>query len=216
VGAVTQFSYDLILMDISMPEMDGIAATKKIRKLQKNGENVPIIAMTAHAMKEEKEEFLAAGMDDYLQKPVSAVSIHKILDQWLNRKRSNLSEAKENLPSNGYIEAEILSDLSRETGGEMFSDLIQCFIDDTASRKDVISNVFTAKQDKELETAVHSLGSSAATFGALKLHVICKDVEKLLKENNIVAAYDRAEQLDLTIEKSLIEIEAYIDGSKDS
>ncbi len=216
VGAVTQFSYDLILMDISMPEMDGIAATKKIRKLQKNGENVPIIAMTAHAMKEEKEEFLAAGMDDYLQKPASAVSIHKILDQWLNRKRSNLSEAKENLPSNGYIEAEILSDLSRETGGEMFSDLIQCFIDDTASRKDVISNVFTAKQDKELETAVHSLGSSAATFGALKLHVICKDVEKLLKENNIVAAYDRAEQLDLTIEKSLIEIEAYIDGSKDS
>jgi two-component system, sensor histidine kinase and response regulator len=72
VQAVTFQHFDVILMDIHMPEMDGIQATRKIRECETStGEHIPIIAMTASAMKQDRETCLAAGMDDYLSKPIS-------------------------------------------------------------------------------------------------------------------------------------------------
>ncbi len=81
VEATEKFPYDVILMDIFMPELDGIEATKEIRA---NGrqENIPIIALTANAMQGDKERFLAAGMDDYLPKPVNRADLLKKLERW--------------------------------------------------------------------------------------------------------------------------------------
>ena len=75
--------YDLILMDISMPVMDGLEALKMIRVAEKGKPPTPIIAITAHALKGEKEEFLEAGFDSYLAKPVSIVDLHNALDKWI-------------------------------------------------------------------------------------------------------------------------------------
>ena len=75
--------YDLILMDISMPVMDGIEALKAIRAAETREKQVPIIAITAHALKGEKEEFLEAGFTSYLGKPVSVVDLHNELEKWL-------------------------------------------------------------------------------------------------------------------------------------
>ncbi len=77
--------YDLILMDIQMPEMDGLEATSAIRSYEKNNglKAIPIIALTAHAMKGDRERFLTSGMDDYVSKPVSQSELHQCLKKWL-------------------------------------------------------------------------------------------------------------------------------------
>lgn len=88
VEALTMREFDLVLMDVAMPEMDGLEATRAIREMEKNGGNgrhIPIIAMTAFAMKGYREKCLEAGMDGYVSKPISAEALHKALDPFLDQ-----------------------------------------------------------------------------------------------------------------------------------
>lgn len=83
--ALEKVSYDLILMDVQMPEMDGYEATKKIRAMEDdNKKNIPIIAMTAHAMKGDREKCLEAGMNDYITKPVKPQNLLETITAWIN------------------------------------------------------------------------------------------------------------------------------------
>ena len=82
--ALQQAPYDLVLMDVQMPEMDGLEATRRVRQLeQKTGHHIPILAMTANAMAGDREECLEAGMDDYVAKPVRLEDLAQKLDEWL-------------------------------------------------------------------------------------------------------------------------------------
>ena len=83
VRAADRLRYDLILMDVQMPEMDGFAATSVIRERQGDGSRVPIVALTANALAGDRERCLAAGMDDYLAKPITAADITNICRRWL-------------------------------------------------------------------------------------------------------------------------------------
>ncbi len=82
VRAVQEKYYNLVLMDIQMPEMDGFEATRSIRESEKAGERIPIIAMTAHAMKGDRERCLEAGMDDYISKPLDHQELYELLGKW--------------------------------------------------------------------------------------------------------------------------------------
>jgi len=85
VTAMTHVSYDVVLMDCQMPELDGLAATRIIRaqESQAGHEPTPIIALTANAFSQDREACLAAGMDDYLSKPFTLEQLHAALVRWL-------------------------------------------------------------------------------------------------------------------------------------
>jgi CheY-like chemotaxis protein len=86
VEALARSSYDAILMDCQMPEMDGLEAAQKIREMERErGAHTPIIALTAYAMKGDRERCLAAGMDDYLAKPVKSKDLKAALERWVSR-----------------------------------------------------------------------------------------------------------------------------------
>lgn len=112
---VTRKDYDLILMDVQMPEMDGIEATKKIRRLPGAVSNVPIIAMTANAMKGDRERYLEAGMDDYVSKPINPA----LLAEAIARQCGGETAAPEAAEQSAAVEKDIT-----EQDTEAFSDLL--------------------------------------------------------------------------------------------
>ena len=104
--ALARESFDVILMDIEMPEMDGIQATHAIRQRETiTGQHIPIIAMTAHAIKGDRERFLAAGMDDYIAKPVDPARLYEIVERYVSRRQMVIEASKMagSLPKTGPL-----------------------------------------------------------------------------------------------------------------
>jgi CheY-like chemotaxis protein len=88
VEAIKAKDYDVVLMDIQMPRLNGVDATKTIRSLGGDKGSVPIIAVTANAMRGDREAYLAAGMDDYLSKPIDSATLFSMVERWVSRRRN--------------------------------------------------------------------------------------------------------------------------------
>src|SRR5690606_3087945 len=104
---VQKAPYDLVLMDVQMPEMDGISATQTIRNLPQACSGIPIIALTANAMEGDRESYLAAGMNDYVAKPIALPQLVAAINRVLDRKAPpvRFSDASGQPPSDGLSEA---------------------------------------------------------------------------------------------------------------
>lgn len=127
VEALSQKQYALVLMDCQMPEMDGYEATLLIRRQEKGEHHVPIVAMTASAMKGDRENCLASGMDDYLSKPVSQNDLVRVLNKWVNR-TDNESETTSLSVSTSQndkrVAQKIPQEFSEQSAGQAFGDQV--------------------------------------------------------------------------------------------
>jgi len=189
--AVQDRSYEVILMDISMPEMDGMSATQAIRKLPSPASELPIIALTAHTLSGDKARFLAAGMNDYLSKPLQRKSALNCIARWTNASEqpdiviTTEPEAEFEPP---YVDESVLLQLVSDTDAEIVPELISLYIEDSQARLVKIAEAIVKQDFDNLEFETHTVGSSAAAHGNAKLYKLSRKVEALCREKDHQAA----------------------------
>ena len=166
IRAVSDKNYDLILMDVSMPDMSGLEATKIIR--QSTGiNNMPIIAITAHALVGYKEQCLAAGMNGYLTKPISQKDLLSIINTWCAVNFDAVVQA------NPHLEIKmvdtVLSELTKQFGQQKVNELLLLFLTDLSARSNALKSAVIQHNILDIDREVHTIKSSATIFGAIAL-----------------------------------------------
>lgn len=178
VALANQKAFDLILMDISMPEMDGIEATRAIRSGNGPSSDVPILALTAHTQQSDVESFLAAGMNDTLFKPMTRQTMRTALAALGGPGDSNTSTAAGNGHSlQNLIDTETLTGFRSDIGAENFSTFLTKFIDQTEIELTELHNRSGEISADEMAKTAHRLFGSAAIFGAIALRKSLKTIE---------------------------------------
>ncbi|MCP4598015.1 response regulator [Neptuniibacter sp.] len=210
--SVPENRYSLILMDCQMPEMDGYEATRWIRsgKAEQSNISIPIIAMTANAMAGDREKCIAAGMDDYLSKPVVPEELNRKLERWLDIQSSDVTtdisseQALSDVPAEPELNtelqtstiAEIMSEdtlpiwdrqdaISRIMGKEeLLASLLDIYFADVDPLLQQIGPAVEQKNWAEVGRLVHALKGMAANLSAMQLHQISVTLEKAAKADD--------------------------------
>ena len=187
VAAAESGAYDMIFMDCQMPVMDGYEATDRIRRLEKEAGStqVPIIALTAHAMKGDRENCLTVGMDDYLSKPFTERQLLSLLQKWLNGSGENEIQAEQDAATantKAVIDESVLDNYRRiQQPGK--PDIIKRLVDIyLGNSPDILRKIAEAARQGDMDRlwqSAHSLKSSSANIGATNFAALCEMVEEM-------------------------------------
>ncbi len=213
---INQKNYDLILMDCRMPDMDGFEATRKIRQLE-NFKTLPIIALTANVSDEDRQECLAAGMNDFLGKPFKLGEIADKLSQWLNTGQTAAeppSLSKDTTTqtlqasSNDAIDGETMENL-RQLMGDFFDQLIPGYTGDMDAKLIEIESSLEKEDFKQLHLLAHSIKGSSGNIGAMSLSEIAATMETQAADQQLQAIASSFEQLRQEYERVRQALDAY-------
>lgn len=207
VDAVCNGSYTLVLMDCQMPEMDGFQATHEIRKAEVlSGRRVPIIAMTANAMEGDRDKCIAAGMDDYISKPVDPRKLQDVLSRWLTAEHA---VARVAVKSGGHAPVmdsdEIAGDdelplqtinedpinigmLNRTCGEDVAREILEVFMSAAETLLEGIELARQRRDGRALESLAHQLKGSSAAIGAVEMVRLSARMEEAAANDNFVQA----------------------------
>lgn len=186
LAAVNSRNYDLILMDIQMPGMDGLAATRAIREREKGQpHHTFIIAMTAHAMKGDREKCLAAGMDGYLAKPIEPEQLEAELNRWLSRAQR---------VQTAHFD---LDDLLQRMGGDLnlVKRVMAVFLESVPRQLELLREALERGDAEQLRQSGHALKGAAANTGALRLRDLAFELEVAGSHSDLNRAASLSEQL---------------------
>ena len=218
--------YDLILMDIQMPRLDGYETTEKIRASEKSGVHVFIIAMTANALNSDRQKCLDVGMDDYVAKPVKINALSEMLKKWLPRLENHESvkegvaftaypdaisnlQPDNNIPSMVYmdtqqlpvVDAKTLTTL-RELMGCAFAELVHAFLDGVPPR---LALLRTAATDMDMQTLLreaHGLKGSSENLGVMVLSQLSRELETQCRNGALQYAEQHVENIAAEYERA--------------
>lgn len=212
IEALSHTSYDLVFMDCHMPEMDGFEATKAIREKEElaNAEHgnskpfhIPIIALTADAVKGSRDQCLAAGMDDYLAKPFNKKQLYSILKTWLPQQcfRTEMSRTGQGetvrffdsvqaqpFPESCTLDVKTLDSiraLQRLGKPDILEKVIDLYFSETPKLLQVMREAVAKGDTEGLRKSAHTLKSSSANIGAQALAALCKELEEMGRINSI-------------------------------
>ncbi|MBK9375916.1 MAG: response regulator [Holophagales bacterium] len=199
VDAIRQNVYDFVLMDVQMPELDGIEATRRIRA-ELGAAGPRIAAMTAHALPGDREACLAAGMDDYLVKPMGISDLVSALERAAAAISPLVDEAESPpppsesavppppgpLPTPPGLDEKSWARLHASLGArssDLLPGIVRSFAHESEGLLASARAALSAERADELHRAVHTLKSTSASFGALELSSLCREAESRAKEN---------------------------------
>jgi two-component system, sensor histidine kinase len=186
LAACTATKYDLVFMDVMMPEMDGLAATKAIRALPPPNCKPYIIALTAMMEREDKDHCLEAGMDDYLVKPVTRSALAQKLNEFLARaapaQQPSAASApparQQNADGSVHFDESIFGELADALGSEDVRNVVELFLSDTDRRLAVMRGAAKSGDNACVKREIHSLKSSVANLGFLRLSALALALER--------------------------------------
>ncbi|MBE9069000.1 response regulator, partial [Leptolyngbya cf. ectocarpi LEGE 11479] len=188
IDALQHQSYDLVLMDIQMPEMDGLVATQTIR-LSLNIVQPYIVAMTANAMQGVRETYLAAGMDDYISKPIHKRDLKAAIQKCQSLRPAAVAaepavlSSAENLDALPTLDSQVLEGMG---GNHLFlKEICDTFLEDAPRRIYAIQSAIEQKDPLALSQTVHALKSLSRGIGAMNLAQICQTMESLVSSQSI-------------------------------
>jgi len=195
VRAVDLVAYAAVLMDCHMPELDGYEATAEIRRKEADGERTPIIAMTASAMKGDRERCLAAGMDDYVSKPVNEAELVAVLERHSRGYRDDPADDPPRTPVGPGDDLDIsvvdqLLGLAVQAGTDLLPELARLFDGEAVKRLSTMREAVSVGDAASLAAAAHALKSSAASLGARHVASSCQHLETLGHAGNLSGAAD--------------------------
>ena len=223
VSAIQTVPYDLILMDVEMPEMDGITATEKILAQNSTYETPYIIGLTAYAMSEDRDRCLQAGMKDFLTKPIRIVDLDRALqkgaayiEQNTDRKQNNNAadrDRSKQSPSfpptpttdkldcrakQSVLDMTVFDSLRQLAGTKaktFLAEIVSQYLEDSPQKLEAIQQAIDNNDDLALRQASHSLRSSSANLGAITIADLCKELENLARSGTTQGASAIMEKL---------------------
>ncbi len=178
LDAIQRQTYDIVLMDVQMPEMDGLDATRKIRAIMPGSEGPFIIAMTANAMQGDEEICLQAGMDEYLTKPIRAADLKSSLDRWSERHPEVVKPAYGDSSGDEEILSGQLAELQDLGGDELVAELLAEFQLQMESDLTEIIAAARGLDYQDLLRLAHRMKGGSTTVGAVAVTAICIALER--------------------------------------
>jgi CheY-like chemotaxis protein/HPt (histidine-containing phosphotransfer) domain-containing protein len=200
VTALEERAFDLVLMDLQMPEMGGFEATAVIRdKERKTGEHIPIVAMTAHAMKGDRDACLAAGMDDYVPKPVKADMLIEVINKLVPHEKIAADVEKASDGGKVIDRETLLSRVDNDT--ELLKEIAGLFLENCPKLMADIKDAVSKRDMQALERAAHTLKGSVSNFFAQEAVDAALQLESIARSGDTTQVDEAFEELEKKIER---------------
>lgn len=193
IDAVAQGDFDLVLMDVQMPEVDGLQATRTIRQLNRErGRDIPVIGMTAHAMAGDRERCLAAGMDEYLAKPIRPELFYEVVERFLRQSadpREGGGSSRSDFGAQIADKGNLLADMARE------------FLRDFPETLENLGRGRNQGDRRELEMVAHNIKSVVGFFQAEEAMELARQLETCAREDRLAEVGTLFEDLDAALRR---------------
>lgn len=221
VEAVGSADYSAVLMDWHMPVMDGFTATREIRARQVNGRRTPIIAMTAGALSEDRERCLAAGMDDYVSKPVDLEALAAVLSRWVEQSALRSGESLRDTSPDGadkHDQSETpidesrlagLRDLVSPDGSSVLAQILDHFLSLSVDRMAALRLARQAGDVDRVREVAHELKGGSGNIGASRVAALCGELEVAARRLGAMPDTRLLDELELELERATAALGTY-------
>jgi len=224
VHALSNEAFDLVFMDCQMPVMDGYEATGQIRKREQGGKHAVIVAMTANALQGDREKCLAAGMDDYISKPVKQEVLRKTLQKWVatilqfagGDEGGETPLAGDGESSDAILDRsrfEELASIGSSTQPPLVERIVNRYVEDAPVRVEKLREALREKDFNSLGFAAHKLRGSSAQLGVLAVTKICQQLEVRPFGDSVQEASRLVELLEHALKEAITELIKYLPGN---